>query len=186
MTLSEMKKKTLALIEELNPDIKDLTEDPDIAAKLNYVTNQIMFEVARIKKIPKYVEISVSAGDLITLEDISRECGYDVYQRDKTSGARHLERASGTVIKALEDGVLEIDCFVYPERITEKTKDSYEFELFDDALEVMPYGIAAHLLKSDESAEYGTVYESTYRTMLQQLDPRYALTGVSIEGGVYI
>ena len=82
--------------------------------------------------------------------------------------------------------MLEIDCFVYPERITEKTKDSYEFELPDDVLEVMPYGIAAHLLKSDESAEYGTIYESTYRTMLQQLDPRYALTGVSIEGGVYI
>ena len=53
MTLSEMKKKTLALIEELDPDSEYLTEDPDIAAKLNYVTNQIMYEVARIKKIPK-------------------------------------------------------------------------------------------------------------------------------------
>lgn len=186
MTLSEMKKKTLALIEELNPDSEHLTEDPDIAAKHNYVTNQIMFEVARIKKIPKYVELSVSAGDTVTLEDISGECGYDVYQRDKTSGARHSERAGGTVIKILEDGVLEIDCFVYPERITEKTSGSYEFELPDDALEVMPYGIAADLLKSDASAEYGAVYASRYEQMLGRLDPRYAMTGVSIEGGVYI
>ncbi len=186
MTLSELQKKTLALIEELEPNSEYLTEDPDIAAKLNYVTNQIMYEIARIKKIPKYVELSVSAGDTVTLEDISGECGYDIYQRDKTSGARHIERAGGTVIKVLEDGVLEIDCFVYPERITEKTKGSYEFELPDDVLEVMPYGIAADLLKSDASAEYGTVYAARYEQMLQRLDPRYAMTSVSIEGGVYI
>ncbi len=186
MTLSEMKKKVLALIEELDPHSEYLTEDPDIAAKLNYVTNQIMFEVARIKKIPKYVELSVSAGDLITFEDISGECGYDVYQIGRINGAGHAERASGTVIKVLEDGVLEIDCFVYPERITEKSKGSYEFELPDDALEVMPYGIAADLLRSDASAEYGTVYASRYEQMLQRLDPRYAMTSVSIEGGVRI
>ena len=41
MTLKEMKMKVLALIEELNPDNPFLTEDPDIAAKINDVINQI-------------------------------------------------------------------------------------------------------------------------------------------------
>jgi hypothetical protein len=34
VTLLEMKKKVLALIEELNPDHELLTDDPDIAAKI--------------------------------------------------------------------------------------------------------------------------------------------------------
>ena len=48
MTHLEMKKKVLALIEELNPDSAYLTDDPDISAKYNYVANQIMFELARM------------------------------------------------------------------------------------------------------------------------------------------
>ena len=54
MKLNEMKKKVLGLIEELNPNNSVLTDDPDIATKINDVINQIMFELARLKKIPKY------------------------------------------------------------------------------------------------------------------------------------
>ena len=87
-------------------------------------------------------------------------------------------------MKILEDGFAEIDVFVYPERITAKTKDSYEFELSPDALEIMPYGIAGDLLKSDVSTEYGTIYSTRYESMLQRLDPRYQTTSIYIEGGV--
>ena len=38
MTLQEMKRKVLALIEELNPNSDLLTDDPDIAAKINAVS----------------------------------------------------------------------------------------------------------------------------------------------------
>lgn len=187
MTLLEMKKKYLALIEELNPDSEQLTDDPDIAAKQNEVINQVMFELARMKKIPKYVEIEVKKGDTLTLENVGSAVGYDVYQLDKVSGASHEFRANQTLIKVREDGVLEIDCFVYPERITEKTKDkSYEFELSADVLEIMPYGIAADVLKSDESAEYGKVYAERYQSMINLLDPRNAIASISVEGGVYI
>ena len=166
MTLEEMKKKYLSLIEELNPKSEHLTDDPDIAEKQNEVTNQVMFELARVKKIPKYVEKKVSAGDLITFADIEREVGNEGYQLQKVSGVKYEYKASGTVIKVLESGTVEIDLFVYPERITEKTKDKgYEFELSADALEIMPYGIAADLLKSDVSAEYGSVYATRYEAI---------------------
>jgi hypothetical protein len=184
MNLKEMKLKVLSLIEELNADSKYLTNDPDIQAKINYVTNQIMFELTRIKKIPKYVELEVSEGDKIDFADIEKECGYEVFQIKLFGGVSNAPKADGTVYKILEDGTAEIDCYVYPESITGTTKDTYEFELSADALEIMPYGIAADLLKSDVSAEYGNIYATRYESMKQMLDPRYAMPMVTFEGGV--
>ena len=187
MTLLEMKKKVLGLIEELNPDSELLTDDPDISTKINDVTNQVMFEMARMKKIPKYVEMEVTEGELVEFSDIEKVCGNEVYQINLVSGVGYLPKANGTVIKVLESGTAEIDCFVYPERITEKTKDkAYEFELSADALEVLPYGIAADLLKSDVSTNYGNVYATRYETMLQRLDSRYMMNSIYIDGGVNV
>lgn len=187
MTLEEMKKKVLGMIEEVSPSHPALTEDPDIAAKFNDVANQVMFEIARMKKLPKYVEMEVSAGDLITFQDIEKACGYEVYQLGLVAGVAYTPKAEGTVLKVMEDGTAEIDCYVYPERITEKTKPkAYEFELTADVLEVMPYGIAADLLKSDVSTEYGSIYAARYESMLQRLDPRHQMSSVYIEGGIEI
>ena len=186
MTKNEMDKKVLALIEELNPDSELLTDDPDIAAKQREVTNQIMFELARLKKIPRYAEMTVTEGQLVTFDDLEGAVGNAVYQLGTVGGVKHIYKAEGTVIKALESGTLEVDCYVYPERITEKTTANYEFELSPDVLEIMPYGIAADLLKSDVSAEYGSVYATRYESMLQRLDPRYHTTSVFIEGGIMV
>ncbi len=187
MTLAEMKKKYLGLIEEVNPDSEQLTDDPDIAAKQNEVVNQIMFEMARYKKIPKYVEMEVSKGDIVTFADIEAACGYEVYQLGTIGGVKYDSKADGTVLKISESGTAEINLYVYPERITEKTKDkAYEFELTPDVLEIMPYGIAADLLKSDISTEYGAIYAQRYEAMKQMLDPRYQTSSFYIEGGVLI
>lgn len=186
MTLLEMKKKVLGLIEEISPDNALLTEDPDIAAKINDVTNQIMYEIARMKKIPKYVELEVNEGDRIGFAELETASGYEVYQIGTVCGVHFVPKGNGTILKIMESGTLEVDLFVYPEKITDKTKDSYEFELSPDALEIMPYGIAGDLLKSDISSEYGSIYSTRYETMLQRLDPRYQMTNVYIDGGVDI
>lgn len=185
MTLKEMKTKVLGLIEELNPLSEVLTDDPDIEEKIHDVTNQIMFELARFKKIPKYVEIPVNEGDILEFADIEKECGYEIYQIDIICGVRYVPKASGTVLKFIETGTAEVSCFVYPERITKTTKDTaYEFDLSPDVLEVMPYGIAGDLLKSDVSAEYGSIYSNRYNEMLQRLDHRYAMPTMFIDGGL--
>lgn len=187
MTLLEMKKKVLALIEEVNPLSELLTDDPDIAAKINDVINQILYELARFKKIPKYVEMAVNEGDLIEFADIEEVCGYEIYQIDVVYGVRYVPRANGTVLKMLESGTAEISVYVYPERITEKTKDkAYEFEVSQDALEIMPYGVAGDLLKSDVSAEYGSIYSARYEQMIQRLDSRYQMASVYIDGGIEV
>jgi hypothetical protein len=186
MTHKEMKQKVLALIEELNPDSEYLTDDPDIAAKYIEVANQLLFELARNKKIPKYVEMTVKAGEVVDFDAISIICGYEIYQIILATGVNYAQKANGTVLKILEDGTLEVDCYVYPERITEKNAEKYIYELSPDVLEIMPYGIAADLLKSDVSSEYGSIYATRYETMLQRLDPRYIMGNVYIEGGVNV
>lgn len=187
MTLLEMKKKVLGLIEELNPESEMLTDDPDIAAKINDVINMKLFELARMKKIPKYVEIEVSKGETIDYARIEKESGYEVYQISLVEGVDYEYKAQGTIIKALGSGTMGIDFFVYPERITEKTNaKGYEFELSADALEIMPFGVAGDLLKSDVSSSYGQIYSSEYEKQKSELDPRYNMSSITIEGGVYI
>ena len=187
MTLKDMKVKVLGMIEELNPNSELLTDDPDIATKFNEVTNQVLFELARMKKIPKFVKLEVNEGDVIEFADIEKVCGYEIYQINLVSGVDYVSRANGTVLEIEESGTAKIDVFVYPERITATTKDkAYEFELSNDALEVMPYGIAADLLKSDISAGYGNVYANRYENMKRELDPRYQMTSIYIDGGVSV
>lgn len=187
MNLKEMKQKVTRLIEEASTDTNKITDDPDIELKLNDVINQVMFEMARMKKIPDYVEIPVNKNDLIRFEDIKTATDKEVYQLDIVRGIEFEYKAEGTIIKALENGIAEIEYFRYPTRITDDTDDdTYVFELSDDALECMPCGIAADLLKSDVSNAYGNVYAQRYQQMKQELDPRYNMGGIYIEGGVNI
>ena len=97
MTLQEMKKKVLGLIEELNPNSELLTDDPDISTKINEVINQLMFEMARMKKLPRYVKLEVSAGDTIEFADIEKKCGNEIYQVALVTGVNYIPRADGTV-----------------------------------------------------------------------------------------
>ena len=183
MTLGDIKKKTLSLIEEIDDTEQSLTKDPDIAAKLNYVINQIQNELARVKKIPDYVELEVNEGDLIRFEDITTD--YQIYQLDIARGINYEFKAQGTIIKCLEEGTLEVEYFRYPEEINSLTKDNFELELSNDVLEIMPYGVAGDLLKSDISASYGQVYSNRYEQLKQQLDPRYHTGSIYIEDDGY-
>ena len=81
-------------------------------------------------------------------------------------------------------GLVTIYYYKYPDVIRANTKDTYTFELSDDALEIMPYGVAGDLLKSDVSNAYGNIYSQRYEQMKQQLDPRYSLGFIEIGDGI--
>ncbi len=188
MTLREMKKKILTLIEESIDDIKTsdskvLTNDPDIEAKLNNVINIIQYELSRIKKIPDYIEIKVRENQLLKFSDIKDKTTYDVYQIDIIKGIDYEYKAQGTILKCLEDGIAEIEYFRYPKQISDTTDDSFEFDLSDDVLEIMPFGVAADILKGDPSNSYGNIYYQRYQQLIQQLDTRYNTGSITIEGG---
>lgn len=179
MTLEEMKKKVYTLIEEYAEDEDNLTEDEDYAAKINDVINQIQNEVARIKKIPSYVTLDVTEGQIMNFTDIAS----DIYQLSTVKDVDY--EINLNTVTFLEDGTARVFYYKYPKRITEDTEDdAYKFELSQDALEVIPYGVAADMLKSDVSSQYGAVYANRYREMLDRLDPRYATQEVYINGGI--
>lgn len=186
MTLLEMKKKVLQLIEEIDDNQESLTNDPDIEAKINSVINQVQFELARMKKIPTSKQESVIARQIFDMNTLPNFYQLRLLRCVNEAG----ECASYDLIENLaifeESGTATFFYYKYPERITEDTPDTYEFELSMDALEIMPYGVAADLLKSDVSTEYGAIYAQRYETMLQRLDPRYSMGSISIEGGVNI
>lgn len=187
MTLTEKKKDILKLIEEYDKDNNtDFTNDPDIKEKMNSVINHIQYELARIKKLPDYIEMEVKKGDLIKFSDITENKDYEVYQLSTVKGAKYEYKADGTVIKCLEDGILEIDFYRYPVRITDKNATDYEFEISNDVLEIMDYGVAGDLLKSDVSNAYGNVYANRYEQMKQQLDIRYNTGSITIVEGAVV
>lgn len=184
MTLGDLKKQSYALIEELDTTDTSLTADDDLAAKMNFVINQIQNELCRIKKIPKYKEIVVdtSTKDTYELKDIDT----DIYQLDIIRGIDCELKADGTIIKCKEDGKMEVEYYVYPTQITDTTLDTTTLNLSTDVLEIMPYGIAADILKSDVSNAYGNVYSQRYNELKQQLDMRYSLPSVEFTGGIEI
>lgn len=179
MKLTEMKKRTLALIEEINPDSEFLTDDIDIQAKINYVIDTKQHELARIKKIPAIETMEVNAGDTMTLQkDIK-----NFYQLYSITGVDNEQFGDNVEFK--ESGIATIKYYKYPKMITTETIDNeYTFELSTDVLEIMPYGVAADLLKSDVSAQFGKIYEDAYRNALNMLDTRTSSGTCKIVGGI--
>lgn len=166
MTLEEFKVKVLSMIEEYNENAENLTDDDDIATKLNSVINQVQNEIARFKKIDAYKQMEVTAGQTINLTDIDM----NIYQLNIIKGVSYDPIANRVIFN--ETGTADIYYYKYPTQINADTEDTYKFELDRDALEIAVYGVAGDLLKSDVSSNYGQVYSNRYKEMIQSLDPR--------------
>ena len=111
MTLEEMKQKIYSMIEEYNEDADELTEDEDLAAKMNTVINQVQYELARIKKIPAYTTLEVTEGEEMELTDIDS----DMYQLDKI---REVDSdVIGTHVIFNEEGTAKIYYYKYPNQM---------------------------------------------------------------------
>lgn len=179
MTLTDVKKQILAMIEELNPESDLLTDDPDISAKINYVINQIMIELVRLKKLPANKTTEVKENEVKSFTELAD----DLFQLNMIRGVKH-NIVDNTVIFE-EDGTANVFYYKYPTLITDENASTYEFELPIDLMQVLPYGVAGDLLKSDISANYGQVYANRYESMIQRIDPRYSTGSFYISGDDY-
>ncbi len=186
-TLKQMKTTVLALIEELNPDSEYLTDDPDIMAKINDVINLVQLELSRMKKIPDVTtEMFEEATTYKLSEKINNFYQLNIIRFKTPEGATGDYELIDDIAMFNEAGIATIFYYRTPKIITSDTSDEHVLEISDDALGIMPYGVAADLLKSDVSANYGQIYQQKYETMLQRLDPRYSKGSFVIEGGVDI
>lgn len=179
MTLTDVKKQVLAMIEELNPESELLTDDPDISAKINYVINQIMIELVRLKKLPANKTTEVKENEVKSFTELAD----DLFQLNMIRGVKH-NIVDNTVIFE-EDGTANVFYYKYPTLITDENASTYEFELPIDLMQILPYGVAGDLLKSDISADYGQVYANRYESMIQRIDPRYSTGSFYISGDDY-
>lgn len=180
MTLEDMKNKILSMIEEYNEESDTLTDDEDLATKINGVINQVQNELARYKKIDAYKTMEVEENEDIALTDIDSL----IYQLNVIKDVEYEQVGNRIIFK--EEGTARIYYYKYPKQINSETEDDFVFDLDRDVLEIMPYGVAGDLLKSDVSSQYGTVYSNRYRELIQSLDPRNSMPSMYFEGGLDI
>lgn len=198
MTLKEMKIKTFSLIEEYYPDHKELAEDDDVRHKINGIVNQIIMDLMKYRKLNASIEIKVKSTDKRTI-DLKDKID-DLYQIKLIKFEDEdidYEMPNDDTLIVPEDfeGIFTVYYYKYPvlveivfadekERLSED--EDYEFELDPDILEIMPYGIAADLLKMDMISNYGRYFYERYQAMLQSIDPRKTKGMVRVVGGADI
>lgn len=195
MTAKEMKIKTFSLIEEYYPEHKELADDQDVKYKVNGVINSIMLDLMKYRKIPAKYSFEITKDkNVLKLNSIP-----DFYQLDTIEDIEYKIMGNLEIIFNIEDIKLpkkvEIYYYKYPKtmQLTFESEDAsalydeeFEFEQELDILEIMPYGIAADLLKMDMISNYGRYFDEKYRELKQTIDSRKTKGIAIIVGGVDI
>lgn len=166
MTIGQLKKETLALIEEYNGGAT-FTDDADLKAKLNYAINTIQTELALdVAPIVKK-EVFTKASE----DDLEENLPADFYQLYKLNDC-HFEIFTNT-IEFNNDYIGTINMYykAYPTRIEDATLDTATLEIDRNAQEIMKWGVASEILKMDPAIDYG-IFEAKYQNLKANIDSR--------------
>lgn len=195
MTLKEMKIKTFSLIEEYYPAAKGMAEDEDVLNKINGIVNQIQMDLMKYRNIETSSEIEIDEDDdkVITLSDYID----GIYQIKSIhfNEVINYEMPNDNTLILPNDfvGTFTIYYSKYPRLVKvsfnndddrQKEDNTFNFELDSILLEIMPYGIAADLLKMDMISNYGKYFYERYLEMKQSIDSRRSKGIIQIGGGV--
>ena len=193
MTYGENKKIALALIEEYSPNLKDKTEDEDIALRIPFIYNLAYKELALTKKI-------VGTKVYAEIEDDKKEDNYtaynlpsDLYQikniitldkNNKPINSDYYTIQNKIYINDNLEGKTILEYYKYPQEINEETSDDFYLEIDEDVQGILPYKVADDLLKTDPSADY-TAFATEYQRKLQSLDTRKNIPTVILKENEY-
>lgn len=192
MTLGENKKIALGLIEEYSKTNINLTDDEDIATRLNFLYATSYQELSQNKKILKTMVMREIPEE--TLEGYSEyELPNDMYQFKCLIGLDKNNNNVNVPFKPIGKDIIlisnEVDAkvileyYAYPTVITENTKDDFELEIDQDVQLILPYAVANDVLKTDPSSDYAAFY-AEYKRKLETLDTRTTVPTVAIEEGI--
>lgn len=201
MTAKEMKIKTLSLIEEYYPDNTLLADDQDIIYKINGVINSVLMDIFRYKKAPAKYETTITSDEpTILLKDIP-----NFYQLNSIDGVEYDicgdyeikfdfeedEESKDVVIyyyklPALMDLTFEATDTKTADEVSAEYDKEFSFDIALDLQEIMPYGIAADLLKMDMISGYGRYFYERYQELKSLIDSRTSTGSIYINGGVDI
>ena len=200
MKLKELKINTFSLIEEYYPELKGLAEDEDVLNKIDGVINNVSMDIMRFKKIPANKTINIKKGTkTINFEEL---VGKDFYQLNNIIGLDEYETIDDVTISIDESFEGEITIYYYKlpkmveilfsgteeeiEELKTKQDNEFEFDLPLDVLHIMPYGIAADLLKMDMISGYGRYFYERYMELKNSINPKRTSGIIRAEGGVDI
>ena len=193
MTYGENKKITLALIEEYAPNIKNNTEDDDIATRLPFLYNLAYKELATTKKIigtkiynelqeeqkeDKYTSYNLPT-DLYQIKNI-----FALDSNNHQFNADYYMVANKIYINNKTNGKTVLEYYKYPQEIDEETEEDFYLEIDEDAQCLLPYKVADDILKTDPSADY-TSFATEYQRKLQALDTRRNIPSVILKEPEY-
>ena len=191
MTLGENKKIALALIEEYSKTNTALTDDEDIAMRLNFAYATNYQELSLIKKILKtrvLKEISGETSEGYTeyalpsnMYQLKRLIALD--ENNNIKEANYYTLGKKIYISNKHDYQYTLEYYQYPTIIKEDTLDSFTLELDQDVLMILPYAVANDILKVDPSADY-TAFLSEYQRRKENLDTRREIPSIVVEEGV--
>lgn len=191
MTLGENKKIALALIEEYSPNSSNLTDDSDIATRLNLLYSTNYQELAQTKKILKTKVLKDITGNKEEgCEELSLPS--DMYQLKRVIALNELNveiEANYNIIgkkiyiSKESDAKYILEYNAYPSIITEDTKDDFYLEIDQDVQLILPYAVANDILKVDPSSDY-TAFLAEYKRKLEGLDTRREIASIVAEEGV--
>lgn len=188
MTYGENKKLTLALIEEYAPNMRNKTEDDDIALRLPFLYQLAYQELAVTKKITavktyaevsdenkedKYIPYSLPS-DLYQIKNISA-----IDDNNNPVNIDYYTVGSKIYIKDSTSGRTILEYYKYPQEINEETEDDFYLEIDEDVQNLLPYKVASDILKTDPSADY-TAFATEYQRQLQLLDTRKNIPTVTL------
>lgn len=196
MTAKEMKIKVFSLIEEYYPEQVSLADDQDVRYKINGAINQIQMDLMKYKKIPfKYKTTIKKDNPVLLLNSIP-----NFYQLNTIPNVEY-EVVGDYEIKFEIDEDTEVEIYYYKlpelmdltfetsgdksaEQVSAEYDESFEFELSTELQEIMPYGIAADLLKQDMISSYGKYFYERYLEMKNMIDSRKTTSMATVTGGV--
>ena len=180
MTLKEGKDKVFKLLDEYDPEGG---ADEDLDARLADFFDTAQKEIAKVKKIVKICEIERAEGETeyaMPADFMSLRCVWVDGKRSRRLGWR----AGKIVIPENMTAAVEIEYNAIPATVNNDTPESYEFELSEDAAEVMPFYVAAQALAADFIQDYNPFW-MMYQTALATLEKRTAGENTAIQNRFY-
>lgn len=202
MKLREMKVNTFSLIEEYYPELNGMAEDTDVLNKINGVINNVSMDLMKYKKIPasKSVSIKLEDSKIINLVEL---IGEEYFQINNIDGVSKYDMLDDITLKLPEEFVGDITIYYYKypkmvktifeaedeeeiQKLKEQEDNEFIFDLATDVLHVMPYGVAADLLKMDMISGYGKYFYERYLELKNNINPKRTSGLIYSEGGADI
>jgi len=189
MTILDVKKQFLSLIDEYAPETIKFTEDEDADRKFKTLLGIAYQAMANKKPICKTKNLNHEyTGENkykeYSLPTMKQLRGIIVQDENNklVSGDYYFVGEKKIFINQNSNATYTVEYFADPEIINDETDDEFEFEIAQDAQFFLAYKVADDILKTDPSANY-SAFSNEYQRLLQDFDTRTKGIMVEIEEG---